>query len=288
MGAAAGARLGEAEVLELRRAALRVRRNILRLIAAGGAGHVGGALSAADLLTFLYFRQMRIDPARPDDPGRDRLVLSAGHKCLGLYAALAARGFFPEELLDTYGALGSRLPGHPDMHKLPGVEASTGALGHGLAIAGGMAMGLRLRGLQARVYVVMGDGEQAEGSNWEAAAAASHHGLDNLVSIVDRNRLQISGPTAEVMSYEPLEERWRAFGWAVRVVDGHDFQQIAEALHGLPFQPGKPSAIVADTIKSRGLPFAEGKVEYHHWSPKPDELDRARGELEAAGKELGA
>jgi transketolase len=175
-----------ADIRQLERSALQIRRNILRLIKAGKSGHVGGALSSADVVTALYFRVMRIDPTRPDWPERDRLVVSAGHKALVLYAALAARGYFPEELLDTYGSLGSRLPGHPDMHKLPGVEASPGALGHGLSIAGGMAMGLRLSGFGSRVFVVMGDGELAEGSNWEAAAAASHHHLDNLVVIVDR------------------------------------------------------------------------------------------------------
>ena len=224
--------LKAAEELALRKAALQIRRNILRLIKAGKAGHVGGALSMAEVLTALYFRVMKIDPARPDWPERDRLVVSAGHKALVLYAALAARGYFPEELLDTYGSLGCRLPGHPDMHKLPGVEASTGALGHGLSIAGGMALGLRLSGLASRVFVVMGDGELAEGSNWEAAAAASHHRLENLVVIVDRNGLQISGPTVEVMTYEPLEERWRSFGWATRRVDGHDFGGHPEDARG--------------------------------------------------------
>jgi transketolase len=274
------------ERLRLRKAALRVRRNILRLIRAGKAGHVGGALSAADVITALLFHTMKLDPGRPDWPARDRFVLSAGHKCLALYAALAARGYFPEDLLDTYGTLGSRLPGHPDMHKLPGVEASTGALGHGLSIAGGMAMGLRLSGLDSRVYVVMGDGELAEGSNWEAAAAAGHHRLENLVVVVDRNGLQISGPTVEVMTYEPLEERWRSFGWGARRVDGHDFDRILETLGTVPFEPGKPSAIVADTVKSRGLTFAEGKVEYHYWKAKPEELAQAERDLDNIERSL--
>jgi transketolase len=278
--------LKDAEDLALRKSALQIRRNILRLIKAGKAGHVGGALSMAEVLTALYFRVMKIDPARPDWPERDRLVVSAGHKALVLYAALAARGYFPEELLDTYGSLGSRLPGHPDMHKLPGVEASTGALGHGLSIAGGMALGLRLSGLTSRVYVVMGDGELAEGSNWEAAAAASHHRLANLVVVVDRNGLQISGPTVEVMTYEPLEERWRSFGWATRRVDGHDFGKLLQTLQAAPFEPGKPSAIVADTVKSKGLSFAEGKVEYHYWKPAAEELEQAERDLAAIERTL--
>jgi len=272
--------------LELPRAALRIRRNILRLIRAGRAGHVGGALSMADVLAALYFQVMEIDPNRPDWPQRDRLVVSAGHKALVLYAALAARGYFPEELLDTYGSLDSRLPGHPDMHKLPGVEASTGSLGHGLSVATGMALGLRLSGLGSRVYVVMGDGELAEGSNWEAAAAASHHRLENLVVIVDRNGLQICGPTAEVMACEPMEERWRSFGWSVRRIDGHEFPQMVGTLQAAPFETGRPSAILADTVKSRGFSFAEGKAEYHYWKPSAEELGQAERDLEAIERSL--
>ena len=175
------------EILKLKFTALKIRRNILRLIKAGGAGHVGGALSSVEILTALYFNLLNIDPANPKWPVRDRFVLSAGHKCLVLYAALAERGFFDSSILDTYGDLDSPIPGHPNMHKLPGVETNTGALGHGLSIAGGMALGLRMDKLQAKVYVVMGDGELAEGSNWEAASAASMHKLDNLLVFVDRN-----------------------------------------------------------------------------------------------------
>ena len=276
----------DARIQELRRQALRVRRNILRLIRAGHAGHVGGALSAADVLTALFFDVMRMQPERPGWPDRDRFVLSAGHKSLLLYAALAARGVIPEDLLDTYGRFGSTLPGHPDMHKLPGVEASTGALGHGLALAVGMALGLRLSRRDSRVFALMGDGELAEGSIWEAAAAASHHRLQNLVGIVDRNGLQISGPTVEVMSYEPLEERWRAFGWEVRRVDGHDFPSLLETLRAVPFHANRPSLIVADTVKSRGIPFMEGKVEFHYWKPPAAELARAERELAEAGVEV--
>jgi transketolase len=274
------------EIRQLERSALAIRRNILRLIKAGKAGHVGGALSMADVMAALYFRVMRIDPARPAWPERDRLVVSAGHKALVLYAALAARGYFPEDLLDTYGSLGCRLPGHPDMHKLPGVEASTGALGHGLSIAGGMALGVRLSGLGSRVFVVMGDGELAEGSNWEAAAAASHHHLDNLAVIVDRNGLQISGPTVEVMTYEPLEERWGSFGWATRRINGHDFPAVLKALGEVPFQKGKPSVIVADTVKSKGFRFAEGKVEYHYWKPPAEEIQMAERDLDEIERTL--
>lgn len=268
------------EILKLEFTALNIRRDILRLIRAGEAGHSGGALSSVEILTALYFKLLRVDPQNPNWPQRDRFVLSAGHKCLVLYSALAERGFFDKSVLDTYGALDSKIPGHPNMHKLPGVETNTGALGHGLAIAGGMAIGLKLDRSEAKVYVLMGDGELAEGSNWEAAAAASMHRLDNMIVFVDRNKLQISGPTIEVMSYEPLDERWRSFGWAVRVIDGHDLNAIIHTAQQAPFEKGKPSVIIADTIKSKGLSFAEGKVNYHYWKAKPEELEQAERDLD--------
>jgi transketolase len=272
--------MNQEDILELEFAALNIRRNILRLIRAGGAGHVGGALSAVEIVTALYFNLLRIDPGNPNWPQRDRFVLSAGHKCLVLYSALAERGFFDKSILDTYGALDSRIPGHPNMHKLPGVETNTGALGHGLSIAGGMSIGLRMDKSPAKVYVLMGDGEQAEGSNWEAAAAASMHKLDNLIVFVDRNRLQISGPTLEVMNYEPLDERWRSFGWSVRIINGHDIEAIIANTAQAPFEKGRPSLIIADTIKSKGLSFAEGKVNYHYWKPTPGELEQAERDLD--------
>ena len=253
---------------------------------AGRAGHIGGALSAVDILTALYFKIMRVDPQNPHWPQRDRFVLSAGHKCLALYATLAEKGFFNHAVLDTYGALCSRLGGHPDMYKVPGVETNTGALGHGLSIAGGMAMGLKMDSLDAKVYVVMGDGELAEGSNWEAAAAASHHGLDNLLCFVDRNRLQISGKTVDVMSYEPLDARWRAFGWSVREIDGHDMRQIFENATDIPFEKGKPSVIIANTVKAKGLSFAENRVDYHYWKATDESLVTAERELNDIEKRI--
>ena len=263
----------------LEKIAVQNRRNVLRLMKAGRMGHIGGALSAIDIITALYFKIMRVDPQNPGWPQRDRFVLSAGHKCLALYATLAEKGFFDRAILDTYGSLCSKLGGHPDMHKVPGVETNTGALGHGLSIAGGMAMGLKMDGLDARVYVVMGDGELAEGSNWEAAAAASHHKLDNLLVFVDRNHLQISGPTVDVMSYEPLDKRWQAFGWGVREIDGHDLKQIVENATDIPFEKDKPSVIIADTVKSKGLSFLENKVEYHYWKASDEDLKIAEQEL---------
>jgi transketolase len=274
------------ELLKLESTALKIRRNILRLIKAGEAGHVGGALSSVEILTALYFNILNVDPGNPKWPLRDRFVLSAGHKCLVLYATLAEKGFFDESVLDTYGDLDSHIPGHPNMHKLPGVETNTGALGHGLSIAGGMALGLRMDKSPAKVYVLMGDGELAEGSNWEAASAASMHKLDNMLVFVDRNQLQISGRTVDVMSYEPLDERWRSFGWSVRVIDGHDFEAIINNAKAIPFEKGKPSLIIADTIKSKGLSFAERKVNYHYWKATPEEMKIAEHDLDMIEKEL--
>ena len=278
----------EQQERSLRKTAVAIRRNVVRQIKAGGSGHVGGALSAVDILTVLYFRVLNIDPRNPLWRERDRFVLSAGHKCLALYAALAERGFFDVAILDTYGALGSRLPGHPDMHTIPGVETNTGALGHGLAIAAGMALGLRMDGLPCRVFALLGDGELAEGSNWEAAAAAAHHKLHNLLAFVDRNTLQIGGKTTDVMSYEPLADRWSAFGWSVREIDGHDIRQIAGCAEELPFEEGKPSLVIANTIKGKGLSFAENEVSYHHWKATAVQVEAAERELDDLERRLEA
>jgi transketolase len=250
------------------------------MVRGGGAGHMGGAMSCMDILTALYFHVMNIDPEAPKKPDRDRFILSAGHKCMAQYAALAERGFFDKSLLDTYGKLGTKLPGHPDMHKLPGIEANTGALGHGLSISVGMALGLRDSG--ARVYTVTGDGELPEGSNWEAAATAAHYGLENLTVLVDDNGLQISGRTAEVMNMEPIARRFAAFGWATRDIDGNDMSQVVGALESVPLETCRPTAIVAHTIKSKGLSFAEGIAAYHYWKPGAEELSAAERELDEA------
>jgi len=278
--------LSTQEELELKKKALTIRKHVLSMIKAGNAGHIGGAMSAADILTALYFHVMQVDPKNPAWPGRDRFVLSAGHKCLALYAALAEKGFFDISILETYGSLGSRLPGHPNMFYVPGIETNTGALGHGLSIAGGMAMGLRMDGIDARVYVVMGDGELAEGSNWEAAAASSHYRLDNLLVFVDRNTLQISGKTVDVMNYEPLDQRWKAFGWSVREINGHDMRQIVEASTAIPFERGKPSLIIANTVKSKGISFAENRAEYHYWKATQEQIAQAERDLAALEQEV--
>lgn len=274
-------KLNSEEELRLKRIAVKIRKNVLRMIKAGSAGHIGGALSCTDILTALYFKILRVDPQNPTWPERDRFVLSAGHKCLALYGTLAEKGFFDSAVLDTYGALCTKLGGHPDMHKLPGIESNTGALGHGLSISGGMAMGLKMDGLDSKVYVILGDGELAEGSNWEAAAAASHHKLDNLVAFVDRNKFQHGGRTVDFMSYEPLDRRWEAFGWAVRVIDGNNLQQIYGNVTETPFEKGKPSMIIADTIKAKGLPFMEDKASSHYWKVTDEEMQIAEQALQA-------
>lgn len=275
----------QANLRALRLSAARCRRKVVQMIAAGGAGHVGGAMSCLDIVTALYFHVMNIDPKNPQLPERDRFILSAGHKCMAQYAVLCERGFFDESMLDTYGSLHTKLPGHPDMHKLPGIEANTGALGHGLSIAVGMAMGIRLRGWNSRVFAVMGDGELAEGSNWEAAAAASHHKLHNLTVFVDDNGLQIAGETRKIMSFEPIAERFKAFGWETVDIDGNDLAAIIDVADRLPLKQDKPSLVVAHTIKGKGISFLESTVGCHYWKPAKADIDRAIAELDAAIEE---
>ncbi len=269
------------EILSLRLTAARSRQNVIRMLKASGHGHLGGAFSCMEIVTALYFHTMNVDPKNPKLPERDRFLLSAGHKSMVQYAVLAERGFFPKEYLDTYGCLHCKLPGHPDMHKLPGVEANTGALGHGLSIACGMAMGLRMEKKASRVFVVMGDGELPEGSNWEAAAVASHYGLDNVVAFVDFNGLQISGKVQDIMNMTPIDERFKAFGWAVKNIDGNDMAEVVAALDSAPLEKGKPTVFIAHTIKSKGLSFAENNAAYHYWTP--DEAGLAKAEAEIAG-----
>lgn len=276
------------QITNLELTAARARRNVVRMIETGSSGHLGGALSAIDVITALYFHTMNVDPARPDWADRDRFLLSAGHKAMGQYAVLAERGFFDRDLLDTYGSMKTALGGHPDMHKLPGVEGNTGALGHGLSIGVGMALGLRLAGSSARVFTVMGDGELPEGSNWEAAAAAAHHKVDSLVAIVDNNDMQISGRVGDVMNMGPIAGKFEAFGWSAREIDGNNMAEIVAALDAAPFEAGKPSVIVAHTRKARGISFAEDVLAYHYWKPKEGELPQAISELDQAIADLEA
>ena len=270
---------------ELEYTAAQCRRKVLRMIQAGGAGHMGGAMSCIDIATALYFYAMNVDPKNPGMPDRDRFILSAGHKCMAQYAVLAQKGFFDEKILDTYGQLGTKIPGHPDMHKLPGVEANTGALGHGLSLGLGMALGLRMEGKKAKTYVIMGDGELTEGSNWEAAAAAAQYKADNLVVFVDCNGLQIGGKTVDIMDMAPAS-RFAAFGWAIKEINGNNMKEITDVLDALPITAGKPSVIVAHTIKARGISFAEGIAKYHYWKPDTGEMEKAIAEADAKIKEL--
>ncbi|MFT3983622.1 MAG: transketolase [Lachnospiraceae bacterium] len=263
----------------LEQLAVKCRLNVLRMLEASKHGHLGGAFSCMDILTAIYFYHTNFDPKEPQKKDRDRFILSAGHKSMAQYAVLAEKGYFPKELLDTYGQLKSRLPGHPDMHKLPGVEANTGALGHGLSIAAGMALGMRLDRIDSKVYVIMGDGELCEGSNWEAAALAAHYNLDKLVVFVDYNGLQISGKVEEIMNMTPIDKHFEAFGWKVKNIDGNDMDEIISAMDSIPLERGKPSLFVAHTTKSKGLKKGEGKAAYHYWTPEPEELCDAKEDL---------
>ena len=260
--------------------ATRIRSTSLRMVHRARMGHPGGDLSCADILAVLYFHVLNVQPESPRDPDRDRFVLSKGHASAALYATLAERGFFPVQDLDTYMQPLSPLNGHPDRNKVPGVEANTGPLGHGLPIAVGMAAAARLDGASWRTFVLTGDGELQEGSNWEAIMAAAHLGLDNLTVIVDRNRLQQGDRTETTIQLEPLADRWRAFGWSVVDVDGHDVEALMAMLGALPKEPGRPTCVIARTNKGRGVSFIEDRVEWHHRVPTDEELAAALRELE--------
>lgn len=256
-----------------------IRRDILEMITEAGSGHPGGSLSGVEIATALYFHAMRLDPANPRWPERDRFVLSKGHAAPLLYAALAERGFFPREELWGLRKLGRMLQGHPDLKGTPGVEVSTGSLGQGLAVANGMALAGKLDRRDYRVYVLLGDGEIQEGMVWEAAMAAAHYKLDNLTAFLDHNGFQIDGPITEVMSPEPVADKWRAFGWHVITVDGHDFPQVLGAVDEAKGVKGRPTMIVAETVKGKGVGFMENQVGWHGVAPTRDELARALQEL---------
>ncbi|MBU8858614.1 transketolase [Micromonospora sp. WMMB482] len=226
-------------------------------------GHLGGSMSLVEILVTLYFSVLRVDPAHPDDPDRDIFILSKGHGALAQYATLAVRGFISESSLAGYGGPDSMLTAHPNP-AVPGVEMPTGSLGHGLALGVGFAMDLAMSGSDRRCFVVLGDGELQEGSVWESAMSASAQGLDRLVAVVDRNGLQITGTTEDTLSLEPLADRWRSFGWSVIEVDGHDLAQLRSALAGAPSEPGRPTVVLANTVKGRGLPYVEGQVRSHY------------------------
>lgn len=269
----------ESSIQEVKAKAMQIRRDIIQMLGESASGHPGGSLSAADILSCLYFWEMNIDPQQPHQEERDRFVLSKGHAAPLLYAALAEKGFFPREELNRLRKLGSPLQGHPDMRKVPGVEASTGSLGQGISWAVGMALAAKMENRNHRVYALLGDGEIQEGLVWEALMAAHHYHLDNLTAFLDHNGLQIDGPICEVMSPEPVADKFRAFGWETLVIDGHDPLQIMEALNTARSVKGSPTAIIADTIKGKGCSFMENKAEWHGTAPSRDQAAQALAEL---------
>jgi transketolase len=269
---------------ELQLKSVRLRQQTLEAIYGAGAGHTGGSLSCLDILNVLYNRILNVSPEKFSDPNRDRYVQSKGHSVEALYAVLADRGFFPEAELQTICHYKSYFVGHPTRH-IPGIEMNTGALGHGLPICVGMAIAGKLDAAPYRVFTLLGDGELAEGSNWEAAMSASHYKLDNLTAIIDHNTLQISGRTRDVMSNEPIDEKFRAFGWAVKIVNGHNFAELTDAL-SQPAEIGKPTCVIANTVKGKGVSFMEDVAKWHHGVPSDAELKQALGELDAAEAKL--
>ncbi len=256
-----------------------IRIDIIREVYSAGSGHPGGSLSAADIITYLYFAEMNIDPKDPDKKGRDRFVLSKGHAAPALYAALAERGYFPKETLLTLRQLGSMLQGHPDRKKVPGVDMSTGSLGQGISAAVGMALADRIDQTGARVYAVLGDGELQEGMVWEAAMAAAHYGLSNLTIFVDHNGLQIDGKNEDVMTVAPVAEKFESFGWDVQKIDGHDFEQIAAALEKAKKVTDRPQAVIAETVKGKGVSFMEDQAGWHGKAPDEEQAKQAVKEL---------
>ncbi|MEV5025089.1 transketolase [Paenibacillus sp. LPE1-1-1.1] len=268
------------ETIALKAKAANIRMDLLRMIHHAKTGHTGGSLSNTDILTALYYRIMKLDPQNPKWDKRDRFIASKGHSVESLWCILADLGFFPKEELQTFSQFGSRLIGHPN-NKVNGIEMNTGALGHGLAISVGMALASKRDNSGYRVFCLMGDGEQAEGSVWEAAMAGAHFKLDNLVGIIDRNRLQISGPTEEVMGLDPLEDKWEAFGWHVVSINGNDMDEIVQALEAAPAAKNKPTLIMANTVKGKGVSFAENSAKWHHHVPSDEQLELAINELTA-------
>lgn len=259
-----------------------VRLETVRLTKIAGAGHYSSTFSAAELFAALYYAHLRVDPARPDWPDRDRFILSKGHAAIGLYPVLGDLGFFDPALLDNYTRFGSPFGDHPDMKKVPGIDFSSGSLGHGLSIGVGMALAGRMQGRSYRTYCMLGDGELNEGQIWEAAMAAAHFKLQGLVALIDRNKLCIDGPVDEIMGVEPLVDRFASFGWAVQRIDGHDFPAILAALDALaPAGEGKPQAIIADTIKGRGIRHMEMKLNWHVGNLVGQDYDDAIAELQA-------
>ena len=273
---------------ELMKIACKVRMGIIEGTFNAKSGHPGGSMSIADIITYLYWKEMKIDPQNPKDPGRDRLVLSKGHTAPALYAALAHRGFFSVEELKSLRHIGSMLQGHPDMKHTPGVDMSTGSLGQGISAACGMALAGQMNKADYRVYTVLGDGEIEEGQVWEAAMFAAHYKLDNLCAILDNNGLQIDGAVTEVMSSYPLVDKFLAFGWHVITIDAHDYDQIEAAFNEARTVKGKPTIIIQKSVKGKGVSFMENQVSWHGVAPNAEQYKDAMAELEAALAELEA
>ena len=269
----------EALLVRLKDKANFCRRETIRLINIAKSGHYGSVFSAAEILATLYYHVLRYDPHDPAWSDRDRFILSKGHAAVGLYPLLADVGFFDPALLDTYTRLGSPFGDHPDMRKVPGIDFSSGSLGHGLSVAVGMALAAHVTGRHYRVYALLGDGEMDEGQVWEAAMAAAHFKLDNLTAIVDNNGLQIDGPNREVMNLEPFPDKWQSFGWHVIVTDGHDLQKLLAAFNEARNTKDKPTVIIAHTIKGKGISFMENQVDYHGKAPNAEEVAQALKEL---------
>ena len=266
------------KLLCLDETAAKIRCLTMEAVFNAESGHPGGSLSIAEIIAYLYFERLNIDPENPEMPDRDRLVLSKGHACPALYAALSIRGFFPEEEMKTFRKIESRLQGHPDMNKLPGIDMSTGSLGQGISAACGMAIKAKRSGESYRIFSIIGDGESQEGQVWEAAMFAAHYRLDNLIVFLDLNYLQIDGDVREVMNPMPLDKKFKAFGWFVQVIDGHDFMQIETAVKRAD-ESDRPSVIVCRTVKGRGVSFMENNADWHGKAPKKDEYEIAFKEL---------
>lgn len=267
---------------ELKDIAVQIRRDIINMIHASKSGHPGGSLSAADIITTLYFEKMNIDPKNPKMEGRDRFVLSKGHAAPVLYSALARRGYFSTDELINLRKIGSMLQGHPDMKNIPGVEMSTGSLGQGLSTAIGMCLANKLDNNDSKVYVLLGDGEMNEGIIWEASMAAAHYKLNNLVGILDFNGLQIDGKNEDVMGISPIDEKFKSFGWDVKVIDGHNLDEIREALNAADQSKDKPTMIIAKTVKGKGVSFMEDQAGWHGTAPNDEDREKALEELGGA------
>lgn len=272
--------------LTLEKTAYKIRRHTLEAVYSASSGHPGGSLSIADILSVLYFDEMRIDPNNPKDENRDRFVLSKGHCAPALYGALAERGFFPVDDIKTFRHIGSYLQGHPDMKGVPGVDMSTGSLGQGVCAANGMALAAKLDKKDYRVYSILGDGELEEGQVWEAAMFAPHYKLDNITIFIDFNGLQIDGNISDVMSPLPIDEKFKAFGWNVIVIDAHNYDEIKNAIKAAKAFKGKPTAVIAKSVKGKGVSFMENEASWHGAAPNTEQYEQAIAEIDAHLKEL--